>query len=124
LRHSLPQFVRKSPEYHVLLSLITDCLDTMDLPDPLSDEDTRPSYTDPKHPVHINNTLYTYLRIYSSCSCSSQHLDYARLRLDVGHDKEEYADIPFELLFEASPGLAHNADCSVRWKEARIWVPR
>ncbi|KAF9890247.1 hypothetical protein FE257_006159 [Aspergillus nanangensis] len=124
LRLSLPEFVQKNPEYNVLLSLIADCLRMTDSTDPLSDADTRPAYTDPKYPVHINNTLYTHLRIHSSCSCSAQHLDYARLRLDARHDKEKYADIPFELLFDASPVLAQNTGCSLHWKEAKIWVSR
>ncbi|KAL4744103.1 hypothetical protein BDV11DRAFT_165792 [Aspergillus similis] len=122
-RRSLSQFVRKDPEYHVLLSLITDYLHKPDLPDPLPDEDKRPRYTDSKYPEHVNNTLYTHLRIHSSCSCNPQHLEYARLRLDTVQDKEEYADIPFEMLFEASSALA-GANCSMRWKEAKIWIPR
>ncbi|KAL2812409.1 hypothetical protein BJX63DRAFT_396877 [Aspergillus granulosus] len=123
LRYSLPQFVQNDPEYHVLLRLIHDCRHETDLPDPLSNEDTRPSYADSKYPDHVNNTLYAHLRIYSSCSCNSQHLEYARLRLDTGQDKEEYVDIPFEMLFEASPALAQ-ANCTVRWQEAKLWVPR
>ncbi|KAL3462601.1 hypothetical protein BJX64DRAFT_288291 [Aspergillus heterothallicus] len=123
LRHSLPIFVRKNPEYHVVLSLITDCLRVADSPDP-TDEHTLQSKTDSKYPVQVVNTLYTHLRLYSTCSCSSPHLDYARLRLDAGRYEERYSEVPFELLFTASPPRTSNADCSLRWREARVWVAK
>ncbi|KAI9367893.1 hypothetical protein BJX61DRAFT_550917 [Aspergillus egyptiacus] len=125
LRWGLPPFVRENPEYDVLLSLVSDCLRTADGSDALSGEESRPRNPDSRYPAQVNNTLYTCLRLYSSCSCSPPHLDYARLRLDAGHDKEEYGEIPFELVFKTSPALSHDEGHaeSSRRKQVAFTVP-
>lgn len=124
IRRSLTQFVQQNLEYTSLLHFITDCQRAMDSPDTTSDEQIRLFSKDTSYPTQVNNTLYTQLRMYSTCSCSTQHLDYARLRLNSEHDTRDDETIPFELLFAASTTSYHTTNCQYRWREAKISVAR
>lgn len=105
------------------MHFISDCMRTIDAEDVQSDEQIAPSDKDTKYPTQVNNNLYTQLRMYSSCSCSTQHLEHARLRLDLEHDTQENTGIPFELAFAVSPKYC-TTNCKFRWKQAKITVAR
>jgi hypothetical protein len=97
VQRSLHQFVQYNPEYPSLLRLIADCLHAMNTPEELPDGHLLSKEI--LYPTHVNNTLYTHLRMYSTCSCTTQHLDYARLRLDPENDQQDAPDVSFDLLF-------------------------
>ncbi|KAH8704079.1 hypothetical protein BGW36DRAFT_355458 [Talaromyces proteolyticus] len=124
VRRNLLQFVRQSPEYPSLLHFIADCLQETDSLDALPEDEIRLYNEDPKYTMRVNNTLYTQLRMHSTCSCSTQHLESARLRLDPEHDEQENADILFDMLFVSGPALYFETNCHIRWKEAKILVAR
>ncbi|KAJ5376148.1 hypothetical protein N7509_013034 [Penicillium cosmopolitanum] len=126
IRRSLPHFVQENPEYPSLLRFIADCLHTTELPDglPIPDEQVHLNNKDTRYPAQVNDTLYTQLRMYSTCSCSTQHLEYARLRLDPEHGMQDDADIPFDLLFSAGAASCRTTNCHSRWKEAKVFVAR
>ncbi|KAL2858224.1 hypothetical protein BJX68DRAFT_252860 [Aspergillus pseudodeflectus] len=105
-----------NPEYPSLLRLIADCLHATNTP-----EEVPGGHILSKeilYPAHVNNTLYTQLRMYSTCSCTTQHLDYARLRLDPEHDQQDAPDVSFDLLF-LKGHTPCEATCQSRWKEAK-----
>lgn len=79
---------------------------------------------DTHYPSQVNNILYDQLRIHSTCSCSTPHLDLTRLRLDFEHDKQDGVNIPFELLFAAGQTPCFASESQIRWKETKIWVSR
>lgn len=128
VRRSLPLFIQENPEYASLLRFIADCLHTTDseLPDglPIPDEQVHLNTKDTQYPAQVNDTLYTQLRMYSTCSCKTQHLEYARLRLDPEHGLQDDADIPFDLLFSAGATSYRTTNCHSRWKEAKVFVAR
>ncbi|KAF5015836.1 hypothetical protein F66182_12686, partial [Fusarium sp. NRRL 66182] len=97
IRRSLTQFVQQNLEYTSLLHFITECQHAMDSPDTPSDEQIRLFPKDTSYPAQVNNTLYTQLRMHSTCSCSTQHLENARLRLNPEHNTHDDENIPFEL---------------------------
>lgn len=124
IRRSLTQFVQQNLEYTSLLHFITECQHAMDSPDTPSDEQIRLFPKDTSYPAQVNNTLYTQLRMHSTCSCSTQHLENARLRLNPEHNTHDDENIPFELLFVAGTTSHHTTNCQYRWREAKISVAR
>ncbi|CRG89802.1 Nuclear pore complex protein Nup205 [Talaromyces islandicus] len=122
IRRSLRRFVQKNPEYPSLMRFISDYLHAIDPVDAQVDEQIL-SDTDTKYLTQIFNTLYTQLRIYSSCSCSTQHLQNAWLRLDLERDSQDNTGVPFELAFAVGPGYCTTSD-KFRWKQAKISVAR
>jgi hypothetical protein len=121
VQRSLRQFVQYNPEYPSLLRLIADCLHAMNTPEEVPDG--RFLSKEILYPTHVNNTLYTHLRMYSTCSCTTQHLDYARLRLDPENDQQDAPDVSFDLLFVKGHSSCA-AKCQSRWKEAKVLVAR
>jgi hypothetical protein len=105
------------------MRFISDYVRAIDPEDAQSEEQMVSSNKDTKYPTQVNNTLYTQLRMYSSCSCSTQHLECARLRLGLEHDDKDNTGIPFELAFAVSPKYC-TTDRKFRWKQAKISVAR
>ncbi|CEJ60298.1 hypothetical protein PMG11_08877 [Penicillium brasilianum] len=101
-----------------------DCLHITESSDCLPEENLRLHSTDTKYPAQLNNTLYTQLRIHSSCSCGTQHLQCPRLRLNPGHDKHDDEHIPFDVLFSAGSVSSPTINCQFRWKEVNVSVAR
>jgi hypothetical protein len=124
IRHSLLQFVQRNREYPPLLRFITDCQHVTDSQESFPDEQIRLHNTEFKYPLQVNNTLYTQLRIHSTCSCHTQHLECPRLRLDPGHDKGNDADISFNVLFASGPTSSRTNNHQLRWKGVNILVDR
>ncbi|KAL3447098.1 hypothetical protein BJX65DRAFT_104527 [Aspergillus insuetus] len=121
VQRSLHQFVQYNPEYPSLLRLIAECLHATNTPEEVPDGHLLSKEI--LYPSHVNNTLYTHLRMYSTCSCTTQHLDYARLRLDPEHDQQDALDVSFDLLFVKGHSPCA-AKCQSRWKEAKVLVAR
>ncbi|KAF3396402.1 hypothetical protein F1880_006927 [Penicillium rolfsii] len=121
-RHSLMQFVRQNPEYPSLLRFIMLAIHVTDSPDNTVDEQIRLNSNDFKNPAEINNSLYTQLRMHSSCSCDTQHLECPRLRLEPGHDNGDEADASFDVLFAAGSRSFRATKCQSRWREVKVLV--
>lgn len=124
IRRSLPRFVQQNTEYPSLLRFIADYLHAVEQADPVPGEQTQVYKKDNKNPTQVNNAVYTHLRMISSCSCCTQHLEYPRLRLDPEHHKPDDVDFPFDLLFEAGSTSLCTANCRPLWKEVKILVSR
>jgi hypothetical protein len=128
IRLGLGHFFVNSPEVPVLLKIIEEFLPTKakESPDQKVDKDATQLETDPGYPRHVNNVLYSHLRMQISCSCRTRHLEKARLRLESGKVNFDEEAIRFELLFCASfssPSRDLDGD-SVLWQETDVFVPR
>lgn len=99
-------------------------LHVTDSPDSFTDEQIRPYGNDIKYPAEVNNALYTQLRMHSSCSCDTQHLECPRLRLNPRHDKQDEADVSFDVLFAAGSRSIRATKCQLQWKEVKVLVAR
>ncbi|KAK6523821.1 hypothetical protein TWF281_001789 [Arthrobotrys megalospora] len=126
IHRGLKEFSSRSHEFEALLTVLDQTQTIKDLtpedmgidPSPDSKKDNVPGY-----PQHVNETLYSTLDLHTSCGCPLQHLKFARLRLD-SIEEHDGAQIPFELLFPASP--AHDRGPANReiWHETMLMVSR
>ncbi|KAJ6153609.1 hypothetical protein N7470_006568 [Penicillium chermesinum] len=125
VQQGLAQFVSlKNPEYPSLLRLITEFLGKQDLPSESSKEQIVTWGANDRPHAQVNNALYNQLRIYSTCSCNTRHLEDARLRLDSDQTSWNHALVQFNLLFAASPSHCPESHPQPRWKEGRVLVAR
>jgi hypothetical protein len=129
VQDGLRQFVVHNPEFPILLRAIEHCINTQEQTEPLETLPHRQTHiqnTHQKHPARVANSLYTQLRLYSTCSCDTRHLEVARLRLDPHGRETDTENTQFEVLFLASSDSIRDSSCqsSVCWKEARVLVAR
>ncbi|KAF3080598.1 hypothetical protein TWF102_002150 [Orbilia oligospora] len=122
----LKDFFSRGHEFEALLTVLEQTQTIKDLTSedmglassPDSKKDNVPGY-----PQHVNEALYVTLDMHTICGCSPQHLKSARLRLD-SIEEHEGSQIPFEVLFPASPALTRGTpDCEI-WHETMLMVSR
>ncbi|KAK6498713.1 hypothetical protein TWF481_011289 [Arthrobotrys musiformis] len=124
VRLGLKEFSLRTHELEALLTVLeqTQTIKDLTLEDmgldssPDSKKDNVPGY-----PPHVNGALYDTLDMHTSCGCPLQHLKSPRLRLD-SIEEHEGAQIPFEVLFPASPAQNRSTPNCEIWHETMLMV--
>ncbi|GKZ34748.1 hypothetical protein AbraIFM66950_005104 [Aspergillus brasiliensis] len=120
-QESLKHFVLRSPEYHAVLRLISDCL-TVEESGSLHTEEHQDD-CDIGYPGYLNDILYTQLQAHATCGCRTGHLESTQLRLstDTQNDRDQ---VSFEFVFKANPFPPTRSLPFVQWRESNVTVPR
>ncbi|RVD88036.1 uncharacterized protein DFL_002235 [Arthrobotrys flagrans] len=126
VHRGLKEFFSRSHEFEALLTVLEQIQTVKDFTSEDMGLDSSPdSKKDnvPGYPQHVNEALYVMLDMHTICGCPLQHLKSAKLRLD-SIEEHEGAQIPFEVLFPASPAYDRSSpDCEI-WHETMLMVSR
>ncbi|CZR67281.1 uncharacterized protein PAC_17180 [Phialocephala subalpina] len=131
IQQSLAMFVSESPEFAVLFNMIQNSAvkNAEEAREQEAETDTGSLENAPKHPQHVNNVLYSQLRLQGACSCGTNHLERARLRLESRKMDWNEEFIQFDILFRPGPAsfgreTRETKYPNVLWKETSVLVPR